>query len=178
MKRLTLRLTEEVHEKLREESFNTGISMNDIILELIEDKYDLSASTLDDIKIYTNMIGSQYDVYDILEEVKRYTGIIPVPEIQDADVLEKVFYSNLKKLAINRGYLLIWIQQKIDGKIIIGNFLNKPDCGVIGFGIAPKEKELELSEKLKNVEEELKNISDEEYNKAQKEYWIKRVSKY
>ena len=39
MKRFSLRLEDELHEKLRTESFKTERSINEIITELIEDKY-------------------------------------------------------------------------------------------------------------------------------------------
>lgn len=39
MKRFSLRLDDELHEKLRTESFKTGISMNEIVVEAIEEKY-------------------------------------------------------------------------------------------------------------------------------------------
>ena len=39
MKRFSLRLEKDLHEKLRTESFETERSINEIITELIEDKY-------------------------------------------------------------------------------------------------------------------------------------------
>ena len=39
MKRFSLRLKDELHEKLRVESFHTGASMNEIIVEAIKQKY-------------------------------------------------------------------------------------------------------------------------------------------
>lgn len=39
MKRFSLRLEKDLHEKLRRESFETERSINKIITELIEDKY-------------------------------------------------------------------------------------------------------------------------------------------
>lgn len=40
MKRFELRLDEDIHEKLREESFKTGKSMHQIIIELIKEYYE------------------------------------------------------------------------------------------------------------------------------------------
>lgn len=39
MKRFSLRLEDDIHEKLRRESFETGVSINEIIVELIEKYY-------------------------------------------------------------------------------------------------------------------------------------------
>lgn len=39
MKRFSLRLEDELHEKLRVESFQTGVSMNEIIVEAVKQKY-------------------------------------------------------------------------------------------------------------------------------------------
>ena len=39
MKKFSLRLEDELHEKVRVESFLTGASMNKIIVEAIEEKY-------------------------------------------------------------------------------------------------------------------------------------------
>lgn len=39
MKRFSLRLEDELHEKLRRESFETGVSINEIIVKLIEEYY-------------------------------------------------------------------------------------------------------------------------------------------
>ncbi len=40
MKRFEIRLSKNLHEKLREESFNTEKSMHEIVIELIEDHYN------------------------------------------------------------------------------------------------------------------------------------------
>lgn len=40
MKRFEIRLDRELHEKLREESFKTGKSMHQIIIELIKEYYE------------------------------------------------------------------------------------------------------------------------------------------
>lgn len=40
MKRFSLRLEDELHEKLRVESFQTGVSINKIIVEAVEQKYN------------------------------------------------------------------------------------------------------------------------------------------
>ena len=40
MKRFELRLDENIHEKLREESFKTRKSMHQIIIELIKEHYE------------------------------------------------------------------------------------------------------------------------------------------
>lgn len=39
MKRFELRLVKDLHEKLREESFFSGKSMHEIVIELIEKHY-------------------------------------------------------------------------------------------------------------------------------------------
>ena len=39
MKRFSLRLKKELHEKLRRESFETEVSINEIVTKLIEEKY-------------------------------------------------------------------------------------------------------------------------------------------
>jgi predicted HicB family RNase H-like nuclease len=39
MKRFSLRLEKELHEKLRRESFETEASINEIVTKLIEEKY-------------------------------------------------------------------------------------------------------------------------------------------
>ena len=40
MKRFSLRLKDELHEKLRVESFQTGVSINKIIVEAVEQRYN------------------------------------------------------------------------------------------------------------------------------------------
>ena len=40
MKRFEIRLDKEIHEKLKRESFETGKSMHQIIIELIEKHYN------------------------------------------------------------------------------------------------------------------------------------------
>lgn len=39
MKRLTLRLPEELHQLIRKQSFETGKSMNEIIVDIIGENY-------------------------------------------------------------------------------------------------------------------------------------------
>lgn len=40
MKVLTVRIDDELHEKIRKESFETGKSMNEIVIELIKKHYN------------------------------------------------------------------------------------------------------------------------------------------
>ncbi len=48
MKRFELRLGKDLHEKLREESFFTGKSMHQIVVELIENHYQIKKSSKND----------------------------------------------------------------------------------------------------------------------------------
>lgn len=45
MKRFEIRLDKEIHEKLKRESFETGKSMHQIIIGLIEKHYDKKERT-------------------------------------------------------------------------------------------------------------------------------------
>ena len=48
MKRFEIRLSKELHENLREESFITGKSMHEIVTELIEEHYKMKLVELNE----------------------------------------------------------------------------------------------------------------------------------
>ena len=88
MKRFETRISKELHEKLRQESFDTRKSMNEIVTELIENKYkgEKTMKTIFELKreekqleVYTNDDGKiqveeleTIDMYDIENFVEDF----------------------------------------------------------------------------------------------------------
>lgn len=76
MKRFSLRLKDELHEKLRVESFHTGASMNEIIVEAIKQKYK------GEVKMKRLLDDKYSNALELIEEL----GKIRMEDIDDGDL--------------------------------------------------------------------------------------------
>lgn len=108
MKRFSLRLEDELHEKLRVESFQTGVSMNEIIVEAVEQKYKgESEVTLNILKnkedgdlklVYKGINLKDYDYISVDEFINI------VEEADFWDVIEPEIYEKaLEDVGLNYG---------------------------------------------------------------------------
>lgn len=88
MKRFEIRLSKELHEKLREESFITEKSMHEIVIELIEEHYNKKEDLL--MKLVELNEGTRTELTSgTLQEIVEYLKTNPgVYEWQNDNELE------------------------------------------------------------------------------------------
>lgn len=72
MKRLELRIPAKLHEKLRKESFETERSMNEIVNELLKNKYEEENKVLKEkLEELKKMIGEELTLLEMDNEIKK-----------------------------------------------------------------------------------------------------------
>ena len=73
MKRFEIRLSKELHENLREESFITGKSMHEIVIELIEEHYKMKLVELNE-GTRTELASGTTEIVEYLKPTRAYSG--------------------------------------------------------------------------------------------------------
>ena len=71
MKRFSLRLEDDLHEKLRRESFETGVSINEIIIKLVEEYYEEERN----MKFYYGTLEFGLEDLENIETTDNYGNI-------------------------------------------------------------------------------------------------------
>lgn len=102
MKRFSLRLEDELHEKLRVESFETGISMHEIIVKALEQKYKTEKEGLGMLKLIVRDHGEEevikegtlIEIVEYLKENEELTNWVldedPDTELPVLDEIENI----------------------------------------------------------------------------------------
>ena len=113
MKRFEIRLSKELHEKLREESFITEKSMHEIVIELIEEHYNKKEDLL--MKLVELNEGTRKELaegtlQEIVDYLKSHTNLYTwqldedpnaeMPELENIETLSELEYE-LKKIDLS-----------------------------------------------------------------------------
>ena len=88
MKRFSLRLEKDLHEKLRTESFKTERSINEIITELIEDKYKEGKAMKKELEILRSREDGQLTLAYKGVDLENYEYITTEEFIEEVESAE------------------------------------------------------------------------------------------